>query len=74
MHGDDLHGVGVGLEPAAALLARVAAGVDDAVLQPLDQRRRAELPLDGGRVQRLGDVPQVGEQALARRCGPAAGR
>ena len=65
MDGHHLHGVGVGLQPAAALLGRVSAGLGDPPLQPLDDRRQAEPAGHRRRVQRLADVPDVGEPALA---------
>ena len=49
-------------------------GLGDPVAQPLDQRGQAEVPGDRGGVQRLADVPQVGEQPLAVGAGRAAGR
>ena len=65
VHGDDLHGRGVGLEASAALLGVVLAGLVDAGAQPLEQRGRAEPVVRRGRVQRLADVPDVGQPALA---------
>ena len=77
--GQHLHGLGVGLQPAAALLvARVAVGLGDPPAQPDGQRGRAEL---------LGRAPPraaagrrgAGRSAAARRrrrraCAPAAAR
>ena len=61
-----LHGLGVGLEPPAALLvARVVAGVGDPLAQPRGQRGGAELLGGRGGVQQLADVAQVGQPALA---------
>ena len=45
--------------------AEVRRGLGDAVPQPVDQSGRAEVPRDGRRVQRLADVPQVGQVPLA---------
>ena len=61
-----LHRLGVGLQPAAALLvARLLLGGRDPLAQPAGQRGRPE-PLGGGRrVQQLADVAQVGQPPLA---------
>ena len=67
MQGDDLHGGGVAVQPADALGADVGRGLVDAAPQPLDQRGQAEAVRDGGGVQRLADVPQVGQLPLAAR-------
>ena len=63
---EHLHGLGVGLQPAAALLvAGLLLGGGDPLAQPRGQRGRAE-PLGGrGGVQELADVAQVREMALA---------
>ena len=66
--GHHLHGVGVGLQPAAALLRRVLGRPGDPPLQPLDDGRRAQPSLDGRGMQSLADVPDVGEPALAVVC------
>ena len=70
-----LHGLGVGLQPAAALLvARLLLGGGDPLAQPAGQRGRAE-PLGGGRrVQQLADVAQVGQPPLAVDLGEQRGR
>ncbi len=65
VHGEDLYGCRVGVEPPAALDHGVALGLLATPAQPRAQRGQAELALQRGLVQRLGDVPQVGEQPLA---------
>ena len=61
-----LHGLGVGLQPAAALLvAGVVAGLGDPTAQPRGQRGNAELLARRRGVQQLADVAQVGQPALA---------
>ena len=63
---EDLDGLGVGLQAAAALLVGgVAVGLGDAPAQPRRQRRRPELLARRGGVQELADVAQVGQPALA---------
>ena len=49
------------------------AGLGDAPPQPLHQRARPEVRVDGDRVQRLRDVPQIGEPPLAVGAGEQAG-
>ena len=63
---EHLHRLGVGLQPAAALLvAGLLLGGGDPLAQPAGQRGRAE-PLGGRRrVQELADVAQVGQPPLA---------
>jgi hypothetical protein len=63
----DLHGGGVGIEPAAALLCFGAFGAHlvDAPSQPGSQRSQAKLGLTCLGVQQLGDMPKIGELALA---------
>ena len=65
--GEHLDGLGVGLEPPAALLvARVLLGLGDPAPQPRRQRRRRPCCSVGRRgVQELADVAQVGQRALA---------
>jgi hypothetical protein len=66
MDGEDLDGLGVGLEaPAALLVARVLAGRGDLLAQPRGQRGGAHLLGRRGGVQELADVAQVGQLALA---------
>ena len=63
--GQDLDGLGVGLEPAAALLvARVLGRLGDPPAQPAGQGRRPELLGRRRRVEELADVAQVGQPAL----------
>ena len=62
-----LHGLVVGLQPAAALLVGLLLGRGDPRAQPGDQRGRAHLLGLGRGVQELADVAQVGQPALARR-------
>ena len=52
----------------------VAGGLGPAPPQPLDQRRQPETVVDGGGVQPLADVPQVGELPLAATLGQQPGR
>ena len=60
-----LHGGGVGVEPPGALGAAAGAALGDLLAQPGQQRDQA-VPLgEGDLVQRLADVAQVGEAALA---------
>jgi hypothetical protein len=65
VHRDDLHRSGIGLQPAAALAGAAAVRVLHPLGQPAGQRGEPERLLDGGPVQRLGEVPQVGEPPLA---------
>jgi hypothetical protein len=62
-----LHGGGVGIEPTAALLCFGAFGAHlvDAPSQPRSQRSQAKLGLASLGVQQLGDMPKIGELALA---------
>ena len=62
----DLHGVGVGLQPPGALLvATFLDGGADPGAQPARQRGGAEALVDRGAVQELADVAQVGHAPLA---------
>ena len=70
MHGQHLHGSGIALEPPAALRRRDALGVDHPFGEPGDQRVQAQGPLDGGPVQGLGQVAQIGQAPLT----PARGQ
>ena len=79
MDREDLDRLGVGLEPAAALLvARVLLGLGDPPPQPRGERGRPELLGRRGGVQQLADVAQVGQPPLAvgaaRARAPAAPR
>ena len=66
MDRQDLDGLGVGLEPAAALLvARVLAGLGDPPAQPRGQGGHAELLGRRLGVEELADVAEVGQPALA---------
>jgi hypothetical protein len=64
VHGDDLDGGGVGLQAPAALGQAAAVGVLDALPEPGAERAQPERLLDGGPVEHLGQVAQVGEPAL----------
>jgi hypothetical protein len=63
----NLHGGRVGIEPAAALLCFGAfrAHLVDAPGQPGSQRSQAKLGLACLGMQELGDMPKIGELALA---------
>ena len=57
MDGEDLHGLGVGLEAAGAILVlTVAVGIGDAAAQPCGQRRRPEAVGGRRRVEQLAHV------------------
>ena len=69
VHGEDLDGVGVRLQAAAAVLvAGVPARLGDPPPQPAGERGGPELL----GVQQLADVPQVGQPALAAHAGEHA--
>ena len=65
VHGHDLHGRGVGLEAPAAFVGALDGGLCEPPAKPPDQGSDAERLLAGRGMQRLTDVPQVGEDALA---------
>ena len=68
--GEDLHGLGVGLEAAAAVLVvGVLVGLGDPPAQPGVSAVAPRLLGVGRGVQQLADVAQVGQLALARRPG-----
>ena len=64
--GQHLDGLGVRLEPpAAVLVGGVLPGLGDPLGEPGGQRRDAELALGGGLVEELPHVAEVGHGALA---------
>ena len=66
MDGEDLHRLGVGLEPPGALLLPVLLfGGRDLLREPAAQRGRAEALGGRGAVQQLREVAQVGQSPLA---------
>ncbi len=67
VRGEHLDGVGVGLQPSAALDGIAWLGA--APVQPRRECGQAEVLVEGSLVERLGDVSQVGEQAFAVRLG-----
>jgi hypothetical protein len=66
VHGEQLHGPVVGLEPAGPLVGwdLLGVGLRDRLREPRRQRRRAELLVDRRPVQQLPDVVEVGEVPL----------
>ena len=66
VHGQDLHRLGVALQPAAALLVVVVGGrLQHALAQPRGQRGGAHLLGHRGGVEQLADVAEVGHPPLA---------
>jgi hypothetical protein len=67
VNGDDLHRLGVALQPPRPLAAAAVATALPA--EPLQQRGQAKPLAVGDVVQHLADVVQVGEVTLAARTG-----
>ena len=65
MDGHQLHRRSVGVEPPGALGGDLELVVGDLLAQPAEQPDDAEPVLDADAVQRLADVADVGERALA---------
>ena len=73
--GEDLHRLGVGLQPPAAFLAvGVFLGFGDPLPQPGGEGRHPQPLGGGGGVEELADVAEVGQVALAARPGQEPGR
>jgi len=67
MHRDDLHRCCVCLQSPAALLPALACRFVPSPTEPGEQRGEAELALQRGLMQPLGDVAEIGEQPFTVR-------
>ena len=65
VQGDHLRCGGVGVEPADPVGGDLGAGVGPPAAQPLGQRGQPETLVQRRRIQRLADVPEIGQLSFA---------